>query len=353
MIGRATTEGKRRVRMTLALVVAAVGLVAGAAYLLREPSDEGVAASAGTLVPALAGAADRVSLIEISSGTGVVALAKDGDRWVVRSADGYPADFARIAPLVQAIASLEKDEPLTAKPERHAELGLAWPDSSGRAKLVRLRAGDEPPIEVVLGDARGTPPTTYARLLAENQTWRCKGTAAPEANPVRYMNPEIVALPADEVRAVRHLGLVVTRQADPANPTQPATWVSAVAAGPIESDFWPDAAQTLARNTLPSWLARLEFDGVRRRGATWTPEPGLTIEYDVDGSTVVVEGMREGEAVWVRLRAVPRGDAAAGIERWTTWNASVEPWEYKLPAWKASALTRLREQPKPPAAPRP
>lgn len=350
MIGRASSEGKRRVRTTLALVVAAVGLVAGAAYLLREPADETAVAPADALLPSLAGAADGVSFIEIESGQGVVTLAKEGDRWVVQNVGGHPADLAKIAPLVQALASLTKSEALTSKRERHGELGLAWPDDSGRAKLVRIRAGDAAPIEVVLGDSRATPPTTYARLLSEDQTWRCGGVLAPDANPVRYMNTAVVDVSADDVQAIRYLGLVVTRKAAPANSLQPATWDSVVAAGPIGSDFWTDAAQSLARNTLPAWLSRFEFGDVRPRGDAWSADAALGIEFDIDGASIVVEGMRQGDDAWIRLRAVPRENAVdpAAAARWTAWSASVEPWEYKVPAWKAASLARIREQPKPP-----
>ncbi len=108
--------------------------------------------------------------------------------------------------------------------------------------------------------------------------------------------------------------------------------------------------------------------------------------YFAKAATITVEGMKEGNDVWVRVSAQPieqkpdaaetkPADAAAVDAKsgeakpeeskpaeskpadppafdWTAWNTRVGAWEFKLPEWKSSAITRIREA-KPAATPTP
>lgn len=356
---------------TIAIVlVTAAALVAAAMYLLRDREEEEARAAGEPLVASLASAAPALERIEIQSGDTSIVLARQGEEWLVASSGSYPADVAAVRSLVSGIAGLLRDEALTSRKERHGELGLAWPDESGRARLVRLVPAGGQAIEVVLGEVKFSPSTTqYARLLADDQTWRCKGSVTVETSAPRYMNAQILALDAAEVLGASYMGLDVRRKPPAEGQAQAVPqWEATLAPGPIDEGFWPEAAQTQAKSTLPTWLNRLELDDVRPRGESWTTDAAYALTFDTRRATVRVDGMREGDDVWIRLSAEPKADAAsdasgdggATAPDWSAWTAEVAPWEFKLPAWKKGALSRIREfatapppQPAPTAPPLP
>ncbi|MFO0827503.1 MAG: DUF4340 domain-containing protein [Phycisphaerales bacterium] len=353
-------ESTRRARLIVGVGVVAVALVIGAIYVTRGGEDSSAPSQHEPLAPALKSAAGSLARIEVTKGGTAVSLVKQGDDWVVESSSGYPAKLDAVRELVAGIAGLELDEALTAKKDRHAELGLAWPDPAGKAALVRLVPAQGEPIEVVLGEQKYSPSSQYARRLKEDQTWRCRSAVTIETEPGRWMSTELLALPPDETVSVTYQGLELNRTQEEGKPAQ---WIASLCAGPVDESAWNDAKQTQAKSTLPSWLSRIEFEDVRRRGDTWNADPNFTATFDTLHATVRMEGMTEGNATWVRFGAEPKPDAppvpddksvakhGAGtpfIPDWKAWNDDVARWEFKLPEWKRSAIMRIQEPPKPP-----
>ncbi len=343
-------------------------LVVGAGLLLNRGGEEPDAMfERGPFLGTLGDTIGRLSRIELHRGMESVELVRGSDPndpWTVATAGGYPARIEAVREIVAGLRSLEIAEPLTAKRERHAELGLAWPDASGNAMLVRLLdASDAPLDEIVLGEERWEPRTQYVRRLAEDQTYRCRGAVTAEPTVRAVVDPEIVVIDQQEMRSIAHDGIVLTRGEASAESPIPA-WTAELA-GPVADGVWPEEQRAAAIQTLPSWAARLDLDDVRRRdreGASWTSDPALTVTYFLSNATVTVEGMREGEALWVRVSAAasdPAADAttaaaAATPFDWSAWNARMSAWEFRLPEWKATSLARIREaKPAPAPAPAP
>ena len=76
----------------------------------------------------------------------VDALKADGQRAphlaaVLVGNDGYPARGELVRAMLVSVAGLAVDDRMPAKRDRHGELGLAWPDPDGKARLVRFRVG--------------------------------------------------------------------------------------------------------------------------------------------------------------------------------------------------------------------
>lgn len=337
------------------LVIGAAVLVGGAALMLWRGEGTASTPSATAFLPGLNGQLAAVTRIELHRGEESVELVREGDAWTVASAGGYPARIEAVRGVVAGLSSLEIDEPLTAKRERHAELGLDWPDASNRALLVRLLDAKATALhEIVLGEERWEPKGQYVRRLAEDQTYRCRGGVTAETTARSFVDAELLTLDAAEVESVESDGLVLSRG-------EGGAWKADLAPGPVADGAWPEEQRTAAIQSLPSWASRLELEDVRRRdreGATWTPDSASTVRYVTSRATILVEGMRDGDALWVRLSALPKEappadtakdgaakpatDAAPPFD-WGAWSARMANWEFRLPSWKSTALATIRE----------
>lgn len=356
------------------LVVGAVVLVGAAGFMLTQGESTPVAERSGFL-PGLKTDVAKVARVELSRGKDEIVLVRSGDEWTLASAGGYPAKLDGVRSLMTGLASLEVDEALTAKRERHGELGLAWPDEKGQAALVRLLDANAAPLyEIVLGEEKFSPKSQYVRRLAEDQTYRCRGGVTIDTSTRGFAETEIVSLADTELESIAYDTLVISRGEDKAWKAEPgAAPIDPVATGAA----WPEEQKKAAAQTLPSWVSRLDFDDVRRRdreGATWVPDPAFSMTYFAKDVTLHIEAMKEGDDVWMRVSGTPNakpaeaagGDASKPAEGakepaegakepekaqtdWAAWSARVAAWEFKLPDWKKSAIVRIREA-KPAAA---
>ncbi len=338
------------------VVGVAVVLVIGAGVLLKRGGEPERGGSLEPFVSTLADSIPRVATIEIARGDESVELVRVGDdqgAWTVASAGGYPVRIDAVREIVAGLQSLVIDEPLTAKRERHGDLGLAWPDASGRATLLRLLdAGGQPLHEIVIGEEGPATRSRYVRRLSEDQTYRCRGGVSVETTVRSFVEPEVLFIDQKDIRSIAYDGLVLAREA--ASDEAPIPAWKAELAGPLADGAWPEEQRTAAIQTLPSWATRLDLEDVRRRdreGAAWTSDASLTLTYFLSNATVTIEGMREEDALWVRVSAVvtpaapespPPTDGAKAFD-WAAWNDRMAAWEFLLPEWKSSGLAGIRE----------
>lgn len=347
----------------LALACIAAALAAGAFVLLRGTQTSNVAVAGAPFVPALADRAESIGAVEAMRGNATVRLDRQADgSWVVTSNDGYPALTELVRGLVVSLGSLTLDEPMTAKPEKHGELALAWPDQTGRARRVRLlsrEAGAEPLCDVVLGDERAQPDTVFVRVFDQPQCWRARGRLQLPGDALSWVDRSLLALPDEEVTSATLQGLTLTRPDGPgATGAAPPRWIPTAEAG----SAWTDAQLQAAQTTLGQFLGRLEFDGVRRARVDATPEPRYSPSFQAKGASISLAGHRETDGVWFRLNVAPRDGASAEppaskplhggteVPDYAALAARVAGWEYRMPAWKADSLDRMAT-PGPPSPP--
>ena len=318
----------------------------------------------GPMFPGLAAVANDIRSVELLQSDRRVLLQRSDDgTWRIANRDGHPAELEQVRSLIAGLAQLERDQALTRQPTRHQELNLAWPDPEGRARLVRLSIGGETkPIEILLGQERITPRSTYTRSMGEDQTWRCRGGVNADVDVQRWMRRDLLSLPVSEIQGAEWLGLRLTRRPDAPADARSVTpdMFTAFAAGPA----WTAAQVSAARGSLPEWPTRLEFDDVRAATTNFTPEPDRTLAFDLKGARLKIEGRREGADTWFRVKVEPRPGASTPtakpvpgdpwIPDWNAFASRVNGWEYRMPGWRTAQLDRLRSdepEPKMPDAP--
>jgi|GEM_PF-436255 len=365
----------------LAVIVALAAISVGGAYLAlsKGGSKSSEIARGEPFLPQVAEVAPKVVRIELerggASGTTRRELRKEGDGWILVTSDGYPVRFEEVKGLVAGLTSLKIDDRMTAKKERHGELGLAWtaetPDSSGRGARVRLYTSNPdsagagsaaaPVVDVVLGEERANPRAQFVRRFSEDQCWRVLGSVLVDIDPRRWVEAELLAIPDGEVRGVTFNGLTLvgTEGADGR-----VTYAAAENATPLAAPGtvqWTDARKEVAIRTLPNWLSRLELDDVRRaKGGA--PDPALSATFDMVRGTLKVNAVRDASdpsAVWISFEAAPKEGAPSAdeinakkkypgdpyIPDWKAFAAKHAGWEYKLPGWKLNALEEATKLP--------
>ena len=348
----------RRTAITVALAAAA--LVGAAAWLSKSRGMTPERARGSAMLPGLEARAGDVGAVEVLRGNATVRLDRNADgTWALAGNDGYPARGELVRAMLVSVAGLTVDDRMTAKRDRHGELGLAWPDADGKARLVRFlsaKPGEPPIAEIVLGEERFAPDAVFARLPAEDQTWRTLGRVQVPSDALAWIDRSMVSLPVGETTKVSFDGIAVALPPTDAQPRPDAprpAWSAEVADD--ERANWSEAQVESARLGLPSYLERLEFDGVRRARPDAAKDPKWTVEFETKSATVSLRGHEEADGVWFTLSALarpgfvapppPKYDGDPHVPDWSKLDGAWSGWEFKLPSWKADTLRRMRATP--------
>lgn len=331
--------------------VSAAVMACAAVWVTRGPR---VQDEAGELfLPGLAERSKDIAAVEVLRGEATVRLERGGDgSWAIVSTDNYPVHTELVRALVVSLGDLRLFEPMTEKTARHGELGLAWPDAQGRSRRVRLLAADaaaEPVTDVVLGDERAQPDSVFVRKFDVPETWRARGRVQLPGDAMSWVDRSLLSMPDTEMISASLRGLTLTRpDLPPPSGGPPPKWTPSAT-----GEGWTEAQIQSAQMGLAPFLQRLEFENVRRRGAEHPDDPDFCPVFETKGATIAIKGHKEPDGVWFRVEVTPRPGVAmvddSGVQRGDPYVPNYErlaartaPWEYRMPQWKAEALSRTK-----------
>lgn len=332
-------------RPILAISVVAAALVV-VAILVKPTAETGEAPTAKRepLVATLAPRSKEITGIELVQGSKTLRLRKDGDAWVVPDAGNFRAETVRVNEILAALAGLEKVEAMTSAKARLGELDLAWPDDRGAAKLVRVLAGEAPIAEVVIGKERFSPEAQFARLLAEDQSWKCSGTFRSTLELVNYIDRQLMTLPSGDLDRFTVGGVEFSRG-------EAGAWTTAQVE-PVADLI--ETQRESAQRTIPDLLARLEIDDVR---AAKDHAEHRAVRVVSRSRAIDLDIAKDGNDLWMKVNVerVPdqpeptdevERDRVTALDKAGTRCAG---FEFKLPSWRATSLSAILFPP--PAAP--
>ena len=194
-------------RILIALV-SAVAVISGGAYFFSQKRQalQSEAYSGGPLLPDLQARVNDVETVRLQSQEGgVINLVRQGGIWVVQDHYNYRANPERVSILLKQVATLEKIEPKTAKPQNHARLNLD--DPAGENALgtrITLKANGKEIADVVIGLV--SPPDhgggTFVRLFREDQTWLAKDEVKPRRRLLDLLDRSVVNVDGRRIRSV-------------------------------------------------------------------------------------------------------------------------------------------------------
>ncbi len=149
----------------LAVVTLAVILAAGIMARLQAPR---VSVARAHLFPDLAGQINAIDTIAVRSNMQTVSLRRQGDGWVIASADDYPALFNKVKQTVIGLSELRILAEKTDNPDRYSRLGVEGIEVKDSDSLLVTLTGDAgmKVAELIVGRPRqssGSRPGLYVR----------------------------------------------------------------------------------------------------------------------------------------------------------------------------------------------
>ncbi len=359
-------------------VLAAVTLVAVVvAYLSSRPgaAPAGLSPEALAAYPSFSERVNAVAEVEIAGHDDRFRVKKGPEGWGLSDRAGYPVDFEKVKDLVVRLAELEPLAVLSARPDNYPRMGVQDPALEGSpAKQVILRDADGATIaDLFVGNTRyrGRTATVFVRFAGHPETWQCRGRLTFEADPMSWIQRDVVKLDAGKVRTlsieqpdgetVKIARVGDTRTYEVLDvPAGKEPQFEGVANGPATA------------------LGYLRLDDVRPLAEvdfTAAPEVKATYVCD-DGLVVTVEIARVEDKDWARLTASYDAAADAGAADAAEGAAADPPhaqvearalqrtfdrWAYQLPEFKVQSIDKTAgdlltdvappETPEDPAAP--
>ncbi len=143
----------------------------------------------------------EIVVLAITDGDGKrVALAKDGQQWVLPEADAFPADGDRVAPLLRKIEQLRTGRLVTVTEGSHVRLQVAE-QKFNRKMLITWSDGAQNTL--LLGSTAGAG-ATHFRLLEDDEVYLTADLTPWEANTAasNYIDTQFFSVPRDAITAI-------------------------------------------------------------------------------------------------------------------------------------------------------
>ncbi|MBY0336735.1 MAG: DUF4340 domain-containing protein [Acetobacteraceae bacterium] len=322
----------REARRLLLLGGAAV-MAVGTALLFQPESERREAIAPGALAfPGLAARLPDVQRVEIRRGDARLNLLRVGEGWAVAEAHSYLARPERVRELLTGLTELRLTEERTSDPAMLSRLGVEDPQAPGSSStLLRLLGADGSPIvELILGRRRvrtqgNVPETVYVRRPGEARAWLAEGRLAAEQDPQLWLDRDIANIAPARIRRVEvaragEAPLVIGRHPDGQQLLRIEQPESAPAADPLNLDEVGRAFEMLT------------FIEVRPEAEIPGEALGEGRFELTDGLAIAVWASRDGNLLWIRLRAEGTTPEATAL------NARWRGWAYQVGVWKEKAM---------------
>ena len=197
-----------RGRSFLVLCVVTAVLI-GAAVVVSQLRAPQSTTEKETLFPDLQQRVNDVHEVRIEGRGRSVTLARQGDNWVVREADGYPALLERVRQTIVAVSQLRIIEPKTSNPEYYDRLGVEDPKGeAANSLLLELKdAGGKPVAALIVGQPRRSPapgdsPGLYVRRPDSQQSLLVEGALDLSVETFEWFDRDLFDVPGDRVRRI-------------------------------------------------------------------------------------------------------------------------------------------------------
>lgn len=337
---------------TLAVLgIAAVAAAGAAVYVAQRGSVSEDSAIGEVMFQSLSPRISDVAMIHIKRGDGEFSLRRAEHGWELVEKGGFPARFDRVQETVVGLAQLRRQEAMTSRPERYAQIGVQDPSQAEAGEL----AGTGPTLltlkddkgevlaSAIIGNTRfGARPGVYIRQPGEAQSWLAEGRLEVPAHFTQWIEPQILSIQRDRIQSVA----VTPPEGEPfslerRDREQTAFEVIGIPPGselksPTASEAFGNALAFLSLEDVAP-AESIAFTG--KEGAAL----GSQLEFRTfDGLLLLVQLADHEGVTWMRLHAMPDPDkaeaAAAVIEEAMALNARTDRWAFAIPSYKASVM---------------
>lgn len=287
---------------TLGGLTAFTAAFAAAFVITSGGDDDSVEAGSGLLFPTLEERVNDVARLVLRQGEDQLELRREGGTWTLGGRGGYPAEFEPAKETVLQVANLTIDEVKTANPAYHEQLGLDPDAENSRTRSVALYDESGSVLaEVLLGNTpRGTREGSFARRAGEDQTYQVDGRVTASTRLADWAETELLALAADRIASVtiEHPdGARLDLARDPLDPASPPQ----VLGVPADREL---SYETVA-SSITGALASLSLEDVAGAADGPLPAEGTTTARFTctDGLVVTLELADVDGTWWSRIGA--------------------------------------------------
>jgi hypothetical protein len=334
-----------RSRTLLAFALAALVAVLLAWWMQRDIAPEG---PGQVVLPGLAAQLNQVAALVVEpAGGGAFRLERAVDGWQAPAKGGYPVDAGKVRRLLLRLAEAKVLETKTSNPEFHDRLGVDADDGRpGSGVLLRLEGVEGvPPLLIGQRETRGLR-GTYLRPADDSRALLVDQELQPERTVLDWLERDLLDVPPEEIVSLE----ISQPDGDTLSIDRDELGIFHIAELP--EGFRPSgpmAAESAARA-----LSALRLDDVRPREG-WAPEyPPVRATVRLQDGVVIeartwsAPGEAEVEERWSAFSAAQESGvndtppSQAVIDRVNSLNARLEPWLFRLPAWKHEQLARRR-----------
>ena len=149
--------------------------------------------------PLLAGlTADQITGLAITDDQGnTTRLARQGDAWIAPDAGAYPADAAKIKPVLDKLVALKTGRLIAQTPQSHAQLQVA---DNKYVRKIDITKADGTTQTVYLGSTAGGQ-AAHVRLAGQDNVYLATGLASWEVDSslLNWINPAYVSFNAADL----------------------------------------------------------------------------------------------------------------------------------------------------------
>lgn len=182
-----------RKKITSLVIITCLVVVIAVLLAQRRESATSDEAYGKLFFPELEQALNDIAVVEIVQGATTTTLLRDGEVWRIKEKGGFGADFDALKPLVVSIATLQRIEAKTSRPDQYEKIGVSDPSMpDAEHPGVTLKNGKGVVMaSLVVGDAResddGTKKLLYVRRLDEAQAWLVEGSVVVAIEPAPWI----------------------------------------------------------------------------------------------------------------------------------------------------------------------
>lgn len=245
----------------------------------------------------------KITYISISNSTKTVTIALTDDIWRVVDKSNYPADFKKIYEFILSVLQIKPVQIVTEKKDYYDRFGVEDPGDNSSTLISFLDKDKKDLLKIILGQQRtvsqGMPGGQYIRVFGKNQVYLITKELDASANPVDWLNKDIVDIPRKDIRSI-----TVTAPQD----EDKIVLTKKEQGGEFELDSLPDNKKinTAIVNSLSDGLTGLRYEDVFPKDSEAVKDLTFDTTYTAtlfNGSVYKVDVSQKDDKVYIKVAA--------------------------------------------------
>lgn len=346
-------------RSTLLILATLAGIIVIAAVMTSQQrgSFQVSAPAQGEFYPELDSKIAGIDKFKLVSPSRTLEFARRDDMWVASSKYDYPANATLIQKTLKNLATMQKTQEKTKKPEGYEQLGVEDNlSSTSRGFRIEAFTGSEPVVNVHLGAQASTGKSEfYVRDHGDAQVWQVRGDLNLKDDDETWLSSEIIDIDKNRIESIDFKdkdGNAFTIKR--ASPQETSFDLTPVPTGrKVKSPYIIDmASKGLMKMTLSDVKPLSDFDMDQTAFATYRTFDGLVVQlFYAEKAKSGNKAIGLEKKGWIKLITSldeaqiekGKGDKEKLTQEVERLNNRHQNWAYHIPSYKIEQIKRSLE----------